>query len=127
MSFIWASRQGNPTLLHANNKGADQPAHLLDLISAFVACYQEIIAVKFAPHLILIFYLVSVAEPFTLSHTWSETPKSGFLVPRPTSKIPNKAHTRPLVKSAYQKNNFISQPKHMLWVLKRTVSMRRFF
>ena len=25
-------------------------------------------------------------------------------------------------------NNFIiSQPKHMLWVLKRTVSMRRFF
>ena len=35
---------------------------------------------------------------------------------------------RPLVKSAYQKSNFrISQPKHMLWVLKRTVSMRRFF
>ena len=31
---------------------------------------------------------------------------------------------RPLVKSAYQKNNFlISQPKHMLWVLKRTFSM----
>ena len=35
---------------------------------------------------------------------------------------------RTLVKSADQKNNFlISQPKHMLWVLKRTVSMRRFF
>ena len=33
---------------------------------------------------------------------------------------------RPLVKSVYQKNNFlISQPKHMLWILKRTVSMRR--
>ena len=30
---------------------------------------------------------------------------------------------RPLVKSAYQKINFlISQPKHMLWVLKRMVS-----
>ena len=29
---------------------------------------------------------------------------------------------RPLVKSVYQKINFlISQPKHMLWVLKRTV------
>ena len=28
----------------------------------------------------------------------------------------------------YQKINFlISQPKHMLWVLKRTISMRRFF
>ena len=36
--------------------------------------------------------------------------------------------TRPLVKNVYQKINFlISQPKHMLWVLKRTVSMRRFF
>ena len=31
-------------------------------------------------------------------------------------------------KSVYQKIIFpISQPKHMLWVLKRTVSMRRFF
>ena len=35
---------------------------------------------------------------------------------------------RHLVKSVYQKTIFlISQPKHMLWVLKRTVSMRRFF
>ena len=35
---------------------------------------------------------------------------------------------RPLVERAYQKYNFlISQLKHMLWVLKRTVSMRRFF
>ena len=34
---------------------------------------------------------------------------------------------RPLVKSAYPKITFlISQPKHMLWVLKRTVSMRWF-
>ena len=29
-----------------------------------------------------------------------------------------------LVKSVLQKNNFISQPNHMLWVLKRTVLMR---
>ena len=36
--------------------------------------------------------------------------------------------TSPLVKSVYQKIIFlICQPKHMLWVLKRTVSMRRFF
>ena len=35
---------------------------------------------------------------------------------------------RPLVKSVYQIINFlISQLKHMLWVLKRTVSLRRFF
>ena len=33
-----------------------------------------------------------------------------------------------LAKSVLQENNFlISQPKHMLWVLKRTVSMRLFF
>ena len=38
------------------------------------------------------------------------------------------ATIRPLVKSAYQNNNLlISPPKHMLWVLKRTISMRRFF
>ena len=36
--------------------------------------------------------------------------------------------TRPLDRSAQLKLNFrISQPKCMLWVLKRTVSMRRFF
>ena len=35
---------------------------------------------------------------------------------------------RHLVKSAYRRTNFlISQPKHMLLVLKRTVSMRQFF
>ena len=35
---------------------------------------------------------------------------------------------RPRDKSAYLKIIFlISQPKHMFWVLKRTVSMRRFF
>ena len=32
------------------------------------------------------------------------------------------------LKSVHSKINFlISQPKHMLWVLKRTVSMRQFF
>ena len=35
---------------------------------------------------------------------------------------------RPPDKSVYRKIIFfISHPKHMLWVLKRTVSMRRFF
>ena len=42
--------------------------------------------------------------------------------------IANIFECRPLVKSVYQKNDFlISQLKHMLWVLKRTVLMRRFF
>ena len=35
---------------------------------------------------------------------------------------------RPLDKNVQIKfNSIIHQPKHMLWVLKRTVSMRRFF
>ena len=38
------------------------------------------------------------------------------------------AYIRAPDKSAYWKTIFfISYPKHMLWVLKRTVSMRRFF
>ena len=37
------------------------------------------------------------------------------------------SYCRTLVKSAYRKTNFpISRPKHMLGVLKRTFSMRRF-
>ena len=34
---------------------------------------------------------------------------------------------RPLVECEQKKNFLISLPKHMLWVLKRTVSRRRFF
>ena len=34
--ILWASMQENLTLLHGNNKGADQPAHSHSLISAFV-------------------------------------------------------------------------------------------
>ena len=45
-----------------------------------------------------------------------------------TIQVANLVNYRPLVKSVYQKNIFlISQPNYMLWVLKRTVSMRRFF
>ena len=40
----------------------------------------------------------------------------------------NVSIARPPDKSVYQKIIFlISHPKHMLWVLKRTVSMRQFF
>ena len=42
--------------------------------------------------------------------------------------VGNQTLTRPLVKSAYQKFDvLISKPEHILWVLKRNVSMRRFF
>ena len=45
-----------------------------------------------------------------------------------TSFILLTCSARTLVKSMYRKFNFlISQPKHMLWVFKRTVSLRWFF
>ena len=45
-----------------------------------------------------------------------------------TVLYPNPCYNRTLVKSVYQKIKFlIAQPKHMLWVLKRTVLMRLFF
>ena len=37
--FLWALLWENLTLFHANNKGADQPAHPRSLISAFVICF----------------------------------------------------------------------------------------
>ena len=46
----------------------------------------------------------------------------------PDEMLQNAAFHRPPDKSAYWKIIFlISKPKHMLRVLKRTVSMRRFF
>ena len=59
-----------------------------------------------------------------ISSQSSDAISYGHIVWRQTSLD----RTRPLVKSVHQKIHFlISQPKHMLWVLKRTVSMRRFF
>ena len=34
--MIWGATRDNLTLLHANNKGSDQPVHQCSLISAFV-------------------------------------------------------------------------------------------
>ena len=45
---ICALTQGNLILLHANNKGADQPVHPRILVSALVVHYLEIIVVKLA-------------------------------------------------------------------------------
>ena len=69
-------------LPYANNKGADQPAHPRSLISAFVVrCLDSII------HLVSIseissIYLASLAAQAGLCLTWSQTPKTGFIVTR---------------------------------------------
>ena len=46
----------------ANNREANQPAHLHSLISAFIICILESISSRLAISKISIFYLVSVAE-----------------------------------------------------------------
>ena len=38
---IWAAMGENLTLLHANSKGADQPAHLHSLISTIVIGFLQ--------------------------------------------------------------------------------------
>ena len=65
------------------NKGADQPAHLRRLISAFVIRLLESIISKLASSKISIFKLVSVAEETGLSLALSTNPKAGFLASRP--------------------------------------------
>ena len=67
----------------ANNKGADQPAHLRSLISAFVIRLLESIIYSLATSEISIFKLVSVDGQAGLNFTLSETPKTGFIATRP--------------------------------------------
>ena len=65
---------------YANNKGADQPEHPHNLISAFVVrCLGSIILL--VPE-IRSFYLAFVAAEAGLSLPWSQTPKTGFLMTR---------------------------------------------
>ena len=63
---------------YANNKGADQPAHLRSLISAFVVpCLDSIMSLVSVTKISSLM-LASVAEEAGLSLTWSETPKDTF-------------------------------------------------
>ena len=65
---------------YANNKDADQPAHLRSLISVFVLhCLDSIISLV-SMSAVSSLWLVSVAEQASLSLTWSKIPKTGFLV-----------------------------------------------
>ena len=69
-------------MLYANNKCADQPAHLRSLISAFVVhCLDSIMALVSISEISSL-YLVSVSAKACLCLTWSQTPKTGFLVTR---------------------------------------------
>ena len=76
----------NLILLYANNKGADQPAHALSLISVFAVCSLQSLISKLASGKISVFQLVSVAEQAGLRLTRLQTPKTGFLASRPICK-----------------------------------------
>ena len=70
----------NLLLPYANNIGADQPAHPCNLISTFVVHYLDSIIPLIATAIISRLSLVSGAEQACLSLTWSETPKTCFIV-----------------------------------------------
>ena len=72
---IWASTYEILTLFYANNKGADQPAHLRSLISAFVIRYLDSIIAKLDTSKVSRF---SIAE----HSAWSEIQKAGYLMLR---------------------------------------------
>ena len=69
-----------PVLPYANNKGKDQPAHPRSLISAFVLRFLYRIIPLVSIFKISRLQLASEAAQPGLSLTWSETPKTGFLV-----------------------------------------------
>ena len=67
---------------YANKKGADQPAHARSLISTFVVhCLDSIVPLVSIPEISSL-YLAYVAAQAGLSLSWSQTPKTGFLVTR---------------------------------------------
>ena len=69
-----------PVLPYVNNKGADQPAHPRNLISTFLVCYLDSIIPLVPISKISSLYQACVAAQASLSLTWSETPKTGFLM-----------------------------------------------
>ena len=63
---------------HANNKGADQPAHPRSLISAFVfRCLDSVMSLVSVTKISSLM-IASVAEQASLSPTRSETPEDTF-------------------------------------------------
>ena len=82
--YIWASTQENRATRFANNKGADQPAHPRQLISAFVISFLESDISKLCTGDISIYYIPINDTSFKLSVFWLSDTKSriteqGFL------------------------------------------------
>ena len=75
---IEPSHEKTCRMSYANNKGADQPAHLRSVISAFVVrCLDSVMSlISVIKRSSLM--LASVVEQASLSLTWSETPEDTF-------------------------------------------------
>ena len=71
-------REKTCLMSYANNKGADQPAHLRSLISAFLVHCLDSVMYLVSVTKISNLMLASVAEQGGLSLTWSETPEDTF-------------------------------------------------
>ena len=85
---------------YENNKGADQPAHPRSLISTFIVhCLDSLIPLVSISKISSL-YLASLAGQAGLCLTWSQTPKTGFLLTRLISKsaeVYNGSHTKIVV------------------------------
>ena len=81
-SASWATSWQNLLLSYANIKGADQPAHARSLISAVVVPYLDSIIPLVSISKISSLDLASLAAQVSLCLTWSQTPKTSFLVTR---------------------------------------------
>ena len=78
----WAMLWQNLLLPYVNNKGANQPVHLRSLMSAFIVrCLDSIIPLVSISEISSL-CLASLAAQSGLCLTWSQTPKTGFLVTR---------------------------------------------
>ena len=71
-----------PVYAICEEQWCNQPANLLSLISPFVVHCQDSIIPLVSISETSSLYLASVAEQTGLCLTWSQTPKTGFLVMR---------------------------------------------
>ena len=82
LNYYMSHIMRKPVMPYGNNKGTDQPAHQHSLISAFVVrcldCTIPLVSISKISSL----YVASVAAQASLSLTWSQIPKTGFLVTR---------------------------------------------
>ena len=66
--------------MHANNKGADQPARPRSLINGFIASYLDAQFVVLATYIVSRSHIVYVAEQSDMKITWSQAMKTSFLM-----------------------------------------------